>query len=295
MAFPDAMSALQRYIRAAEALAALGARLGAASGTIAPNERLLEKLEAVRAHHEPDLLDGLSEQEMDALHGFVRASLRQMLHLVELPGDGADGWTYTDPGILQAQGRSSRLVTRLVSNRAKQDPALRQILSNGAKFLDVGSGVGWISISMAQEWPGLEATGIDILEPALALARENLAGSGLADRVWFRNQNVVDIDDVEAFDVAFLPVIFIPESILADAIRSLGRALKSDGWLFAAAYRIPDDPQQATLNDLKTTLSGGRVWDMTELAQTIKSGGFDEPEDIGYGSPLHLLVARRSG
>jgi len=292
MAFPEAMSALQAYIRSAEALAALGAKMGAASGRITPSEKLLEKLDGVQAHHEPDLLDGLNRDELDALYGFVRASLRQMLHLVELPGDGAGGWSYTDAGILQAQGRSSRLVTRLLTDFAGAELEFGRTLSKGAEFLDVGSGVGWISLSMAEQWPELRATGIDILDPALELARENLAETGLTDRVQFRNQNVVELDDRQIFDVAFMPVIFIPETILARALEAVRHALKPGGWLFAAAYRIPDDPRQATLNDLKTTLSGGRVWEVAELCEIIGKVGFDRAKDIGGGSPLHLIAAR---
>ena len=260
MAFAEAMAAIQTHVRAAEVLAAIGAKLGEASGRISPNDNLAAKLGAVLDRYEPGLLDGLEADDLAALYGYVRAGLRQMLHLVELPHDGAGGWTYDDPSILETQGRMSRMVTRLLAGFANSDPEFGERLSDGAEFLDVGSGVGWISLSMAQRWPTLHATGIDILTPALELARQNLEKAGLADRVRFRQQDVMDLEDVEAFDVIFIPVMFIPEGIVRDALRRLFRAMKPGGWLFAAGYRVPEDDRLAALNELRTTLSGGRVW-----------------------------------
>lgn len=293
MAFPEAMAAIQTHMRAAEALAALGAKLGTEAGRIRPGENLLSKIDNVHSRFEPDLLDGLDEDELDALYGFVRAGLRQVLHLVELPDEGADGWAYDDPAILESQGRSSRLVTRLISEYAGKNSELGKLFSGGAEFLDVGSGVGWISLSMAQQWPKLKATGIDILSPALELASLNLERTGLSERVCFRQQNVVDLQEEEAFDAIFIPVIFIPETIMADAFERLFRALRPNGWLFAAGYRVPEDELLAALNDLKTALSGGRVWAMDELVSLVSGAGFTPLEDVGTGSALHLLAARR--
>lgn len=293
MAFPEAMAAIQKHIRAADALAAIGARIGVAAGRIEPGENLNAKLEAVFDQFEPGLLDDLEQEEIDALYGFVRAAMRQMLHLLELPDDGSAGWTYDDPGILETQGRSSRLVTKLLTNYANQDAGFGARLSDGASFLDVGSGVGWISLSMVQEWPNVSAVGIDILDAALKLAERNLAQTGLSSRVSFRRQNVADLEDMNAFDFAFIPVIFIPEVILEEAFRNLHRALKPGGWLFAASYRVPDDSKLAALNDLRTTLSGGRAWNAQELDALAKSAGLESIGDIAKDSPLHLWAARR--
>ncbi len=293
MAFPEAMAAIQKHIRAADALAALGARIGAASGNLRPNDTLTSKLDAVVDAFEPDLLDGLTEDELDALYGFVRAAMRQMLHLLELPDDGSSGWSFDDPGILETQGRSSRLVTKLLTEYAAKEPEFEATLSNAPRFLDVGSGVGWISLSMAQQWPSLTAIGIDILGPALDLAANNLEQTGLTDRVTFRNENVVDLKENAAFDVIFVPVIFLPEAIIDQTFKNLQQALKPGGWLFAAAYRVPEDRKLAALNDLRTTISGGRAWSDKELATMAENAGLVSVGDIAAGSPLHLWASRR--
>ena len=47
----------------------------------------------------------------------------------------------------------------------------------------VGTGVGWLAIEAARSWPALRVVGIDSWEPALILARKNLAQSGVVERV----------------------------------------------------------------------------------------------------------------
>jgi release factor glutamine methyltransferase len=48
------------------------------------------------------------------------------------------------------------------------------------RVLDVGTGTGAIALAIADEHPDARVTGIDVSEDALALARENVARTGLA-------------------------------------------------------------------------------------------------------------------
>ena len=48
--------------------------------------------------------------------------------------------------------------------------------------LDVGTGTGAIALAIADEHPGARVTAIDVSADALALARENVERTGLADR-----------------------------------------------------------------------------------------------------------------
>ncbi len=51
------------------------------------------------------------------------------------------------------------------------------------EVLDVGTGTGAIALSIADEHPGARVTAIEVSPDALALARENAAATGLAERV----------------------------------------------------------------------------------------------------------------
>lgn len=53
------------------------------------------------------------------------------------------------------------------------------------RVLDLGTGTGAIALSLAQERPAWKVEAVDASDDALALARENAAALGLADRVAF--------------------------------------------------------------------------------------------------------------
>jgi release factor glutamine methyltransferase len=58
--------------------------------------------------------------------------------------------------------------------------------------LDVGTGSGAIALALADEYPGARVLAVDRSEPALALARENLARTGLSGRVELHRGDLVD-------------------------------------------------------------------------------------------------------
>jgi hypothetical protein len=79
----------------------------------------------------------------------------------------------------------------------------------GQNRFATGTGVGWLAIEAAHVWPALRVVGIDQWEPALALARENLGKSGVAERVEIRLQCVEDLEETARFSLAWLPGPFI--------------------------------------------------------------------------------------
>ena len=78
-------------------------------------------------------------------------------------------------------------------------------------------------------WPALRCVGIDVWEPALRLARANLAGAGMEDRVELRTQAVEDLEESEIYSLAWLPP-FIPVSAMPSASRtSIARSFPAAG------------------------------------------------------------------
>jgi methylase of polypeptide subunit release factors len=66
---------------------------------------------------------------------------------------------------------------------AAQRPWLSEALRRPGAFLDIGTGGGWLAVEATRSWPAQRVVGLDPWEPALVLARRNLAQSGVADRV----------------------------------------------------------------------------------------------------------------
>src|SRR5207248_339596 len=103
-------------------------------------------------------------------------------------GAQAQGWRYSDPALLEAQGvRSIELVPVWVERLFPALDGLCEALdASTASFLDVGTGVGRLAIAMCEQYPVLRVVGLDPFDTPLALARRNVADAGLEDRIELR-------------------------------------------------------------------------------------------------------------
>jgi release factor glutamine methyltransferase len=78
----------------------------------------------------------------------------------------------------------------------------------GGRIVDVGTGSGCIALALAAALPEATVLGVDISPDALALARENAARVGLADRVTFLESDLLErVDGPFGLMVANLPYI----------------------------------------------------------------------------------------
>lgn len=291
MAYSDSLKQLQSLIRHSETLAALGALAKVEAGEVTPDKEIKSALVQVMNAVNPSFFEGISKDEASFLGTTAFGNLSRILELVASP-DKPGNWDYTDPAVLEAQGKSSRAVTRFLTAHANEDQEFRSILDAGENFLDVGSGVGWISITMAEQWPNIKVDGLEILAPALELAQKNLSTSKASDRVRFIDKNLAALDAKNEYGAAFVPMMFIPEEVLATALPLLRKAIRPGGMLFVAGYRIPEDPLLAALNNLQTVISGGRTWKEEQLSKLLRENGFDIEKDVAPGMPISIHRAR---
>ena len=291
MAYSDSLKQLQSLIRHSETLAALGALAKVEAGEVTPDKEIKSALVQVVNAVNPSFFEGISKDEASFLGATAFGNLSRILELVASP-DKPGNWDYTDPAVLEAQGKSSRAVTRFLTAHANEDQEFRSILDAGENFLDVGSGVGWISITMAEQWPNIKVDGLEILAPALELAQKNLGTSKVSDRVRFIDKNLTALNAKNEYGAAFVPMMFIPEEVLATALPLLRKAIRPRGMLFVAGYRIPEDPLLAALNNLQTVISGGRTWKEEQLSTILRENGFDIEKDVAPGMPISIHRAR---
>jgi release factor glutamine methyltransferase len=80
------------------------------------------------------------------------------------------------------------------------------------RIVDVGTGSGAIAISVRHEWPDAVVTATEISEPALALARQNAARLGFANRVRFLEGDLLDPVAGETFDIVASNPPYVPEN-----------------------------------------------------------------------------------
>jgi SAM-dependent methyltransferase len=277
------MSAVGRLTAAAEALAAVGARAAIADtdGMPAP---VTASVDAVLAAAGVPDLNELPPPQRAMVAAYVRSAFGQVADLLDRPARPV-GWSYTDPTVLQGQGRGSMMMPTLLAQSGE--------FGDVTSFLDVGTGVGWLAIGAAQVWPGSTIVGIDTWEPSLELARANVADAGADGRVELRNQNVVDLDDDDRFDLAWVPAFFLPPDVLRVALERVLGATRSGGQIAVARYNAPPDPLASATLRLRVIRDGGSWLEDDEIVALLSTTGWSDVRVLPKPGPTLTFIAAR--
>ena len=286
MPFEDVMMSVQRMLVATDALAAIGAELSLKQpGQDAGDPRVSSALSAVSAAAGVDL-DSLAPPQQGMVLGLIRLYFAQADDLLREPGRGP-GWTYTDPLVLDGMGRGSMMIPQLLAAA----PEFGSVTS----LLDVGAGVGLLAVSAANVWPSATVVGIDTWEPALERARANVKDAGLGDRITLRKQDVTALDDVDAYDCAWLPTFFLADDVMQVAITNVMRALRPDGRIVLGLFAAPPDPVAQATTTLRTIRSGGADLDTKRATDLLRDAGYESIRTIEpQGPPIIFVIGQKA-
>jgi ubiquinone/menaquinone biosynthesis C-methylase UbiE len=276
-----------RLLTSAQALAAVTARLRLDELGVQGDPSVRAQLDRVVDALRVGSLDELDASDRSVLVSFARSYLGQAVDLVENP-ERAGAWAYSDPVLLQAQGSASGVVARLIANADLGSPD---------RILDVGTGVAGLAVPLCSTFPNATVLGLDPWEPALAIARENVADAGLDERVTLLAIPIESFDDPEGFDLVWLPAFFIPETVLNEAIKRVFAVTRPGGTLVVGAlYGAGDDPLAAAVDDLFTVRSGGSVVYPDDLVARLERAGFADVREVErtWDAPLRLVAGRRA-
>lgn len=212
-------------------------------------------------------------------------------------GDRLDeGWAQMDDETLLAQGAASgRFVPAMFAMLFEAVPGVEERLrAPGARFLDVGVGVGGIACAVAETIPSLSVVGVDPFERAFRLASRNVAARGVGDRVSLRRCGLEDVDDQDAFDVAFVPAPFIPPAAFASGLERLAQAVRPGGWIVVAMGRLEGEGLAVEVTRWQTELIGGTPLTPDEASSLLRDAGFTDAItlDTPPNAPM-AVVARR--
>lgn len=141
-------------------------------------------------------------------------------------------------------------------------------------FVDVGTGSGCIAITLAVQRPTARIYAVDISAEALAVARENAARHGVADRIVFRRQDLL-----EGFEEAF-----------ADAIVANLPYVRSSEWAHLPVEIRQYEPRDALDGGKDGLMLISRL--VPEAWRVLKSGGWlflEVAEDQGEKVQSWLL------
>jgi Methyltransferase domain len=291
--FEELLGSTLRLTAAAERTAAVGAYLQMLEGKPVHGE-IAVALTRIGEAALPGVA-ALPPEQRRGLAGALVAFFRQAADILEDPGR-APGWTFTDPVILQAQGRGSMTLAPVLAQVARGLGDLDARLNTGGRFCDVGTGVGWLAIACSQAWPNAEIVGIDIHEPALDIARQNLITAGLTDKVAVAHLDVRQLPP-DDFDLVWLPGPFLPAEILDETITKTYAALRPGGWVAFGLYGGPEDPDSRALADLRTLRSGGWPGNPDEVTLRLRTAGFADVHEVSrtWQAPMRLVVGAKEG
>ncbi|GEM_PF-1646903 len=222
-----------------------------------------------------DGLDEANEEQASVALTMVEMALSEAGELFRNPDRGSN-WEITDAAAMQAMGRSSKSAFIRMKSIAEMYPAMRETFSG--TFLDVGTGVAGIALEAARSCPEIKVEGIDIWEPALELARKNIAESGYSDRVSARNLDVCALDEQDRYSLVWLPTMFLKRPIVEAAFDRIVRASVHNAYLVAGIYTQPADPFLALMANLRTLRSGGEITDPLEIKTMMEARGYVEVE-----------------
>ena len=283
---PDLLAAIAAWDQAAWSLAAL-ALVAAGDGPpdiTAAAQQLLSVCGITAAPGQPVPGGGTTTAQQIASQ--AAAPLHQA---AALASGRVVSWGAQSDQALLAQGQASAIGARAFAELvlpAMGDRANR-LAAPGARMLDIGTGVAALAVAFAQVFPQLEVVGIDVLDRALDLGRQNVAASDVAARVAVRKQDVAGFTDDAGFDLAYLPAPFVPRPALQAGLPRVVAALRPGGWLFVAHGKFGGTPAEDALTRLKTLVYGGTPLDEAEASDKLRNAGLTSvrPVPTPEGAP----------
>lgn len=108
---------------------------------------------------------------------------------------GGVSWAAFGEEARDAQGRANRpmFLRQLATELLPQVEDIRDRLRRpGARIAEIGSGMGWAAIGIAEAYPGVEVDGFDIDAPSVERATHHAATRGVGDRVRFHAEDAAE-------------------------------------------------------------------------------------------------------
>lgn len=296
MNFDELMALTQQLNVTTETLAALAAELRVQSEGLKPHPEVKRLLRSITDRAGAGQLSGVSDEQRLAAVGIIRAFFKQAADLIERP-DADLAWTHDDPVVLQSQGRASMIVAALIRKIGLSLEGFDARMASGeAAFLDIGTGVAWLAIAMMRTYPKLRVVGIDTWGAALALARQNVREASLGHAIELRREDATAIEDVDAYDLAWVPGPFLPRDIVPDVVTRTHRAMRRHGWIVFGLYASPDEALAQELLQLRVLRSGGYPWQAADAEAMLKEQGFinvHTPERT-WQAPMVFVLGQRA-
>lgn len=211
-------------------------------------------------------------------------------------GSLSPGWAHRDPELLVAQGETAGLFRLAAEHILPSLSGLRERLGDrGAKFLDVGAGVGVLSSELCLVYPEVTAVCLEPNATARGIGRERCLEAGLEDRVEFVSHGIEELGLSEAYDLALIPQPFLSAQAFDEGLPHVLRSLRPGGWLVVLALDLPvGEPLVAAARRVRARLWGGGAMPCAELLGRVREVGFAEAHAHPPVGAYRMYAARRA-
>ncbi len=159
------------------------------------------------AGYEEVLINPESLSAMTPMAQLMAGCVRPLPQLLDAYRTGG-GVPFADYGEDLAQGQAGATLPLFRKQLAREWlPAIPDIDARlrsepPARVADIGMGLGWSSISLAEAYPLIQVDGFDLDEASVRAARANVEAAGLADRVSMQVRDAGDPDLAGRYDFA---------------------------------------------------------------------------------------------
>ncbi len=109
-----------------------------------------------------------------------------------------------------------------------------------ARIADLGCGAGWSSIGMARVYPHVRVDGFDLDPASVEMAKQNLRGSGVEDRVSFELRDARDTAHAGTYDLVTILEALHDMSDPVGALKAARTLLVPGGSVFIADENVAE-------------------------------------------------------
>jgi len=206
-----------------------------------------------------------------------------------------------NPGLLRALQEMTKPDFQIMGDVVlPQAPAIAARLEAGGRALDVGCGAGYGVVYFARRFPRASVVGVEQDASMLALARETVAASGVADRAAVQEGDARALAFDREFDLVYLNVALHETGGPAEYARTLQgcyRALQPGGGVLVSempypddvrAYRTPVNRLLAGVQHHEALVGCGEIT-IDELRQLLEAAGFARVRRCDQPNPLRVM------
>ena len=172
--------------------------------------------------------------------GLLTSVGHSLPHLIEAFRTGAGfGWHQHGDGARCGQAEANRpmFLNLLGQDYLASLPAVDAALRSGGTVADIGCGLGWSSIGIAQAYPEARVDGYDIDGPSVDKARVYAAEAGVGHRVRFHTIDVAELE-ADGYDVvlALECIHDMPDPV--SVLRAMRNIVKPGGTVIVMDERV---------------------------------------------------------